>query len=155
MVNPAGNGVVAYGELDEKARPAANGPLVTEVQLSRCPEDDLHYSWLEDYLAWLEDKEEHQVYYAWLKQAAPWWERSMHVGAGAVLDLGLAPPSRALATHPWVALPNLDAGPNRYRTCQDPSATPALVRAAETIIEGASSWRIPVNASRAQPREKV
>lgn len=71
MANPAGNGVVAYGELDEKARPAANGPPVTEVQLSRCPEGDLHYSWLEDYLAWLEDKEEHQVYYAWLKQAAP------------------------------------------------------------------------------------
>ncbi len=137
MANSAGNGVVASGELDETTRLDANGPAVTEVQLSRYPEGDLHYSWLEDYLAWLEDKEDHQGYYAWLEQAAPWWERSAFVGGGAVRGLSLAPPSLALATHEWVAsLDLVDADPDRHRTYQNPSDAPALVGAPETTTEG-------------------
>ena len=125
MVSPARSRVTAYGEPNDPTRDTG----LTVTELPRCPEDERHYSWPEDYLAWLEGQEEHQGYYAWLKQAAPWWEQSMLVGAGAIRDLDLTPPGRALATQEWVASLSIDpADPERYRTYHTPSTAPALIK---------------------------
>ncbi len=125
MVSSARSGVTAYGEPDAPTRDTG----LTVTELPRRPEGERHYSWPEDYLAWLESQEEHQGYYAWLKQAAPWWEQSTLAGAGAVRDLDPTPSGRALATQEWVASLSIGpADPERYRTYYDPSNEPVLIK---------------------------
>lgn len=127
MVSLERSGVTVYGELDKPTR--TTGLTVTE--LPRYPEGERHYSWPEDYLAWLEGKEEHQVYYAWLRQTAPWWGQSIPAGAGAIWDLDLTYPGHALAIQDA-------ADPERHRTCHNPSTAPVLISKIETMIKVAS-----------------
>ncbi len=130
MVSTARSGVAAYGELDDPTRDT--DLIVTE--LPRYPEGKRHYSWPEDYLAWLEGHEEHQGYYAWLKQA-PWWEQSALVGARAIRDLDLTPPGRALATQECVAPPSTGTVDPGYRTYHNPSTAPVLVSITEMVLK--------------------
>jgi len=70
MRNSAGRSVVACvaHSVDPSTRAEATEPTANEPQGSRGPEEGHSYSWVEDYLAWLEGKEARSEYYALLER---------------------------------------------------------------------------------------
>lgn len=55
------------GGMDEPGRVASVGSAATGFRGSRRLEEDLRYSWLEDYLVRLDGKEARREYYLWLE----------------------------------------------------------------------------------------
>ena len=138
MVDPAESSAAAYGEPNDPTRTAATGSTVTELLLYRRPEGNCYYPWLEDYLTWLEGKEEYRGYHAWLEQTPPWWKRSMLVGSGVVREPNLTAPSYALETHEWMSSQSPEAADSaRRRSHMNPSAAMDL---ADTTVEDRSNF---------------
>lgn len=138
MVDPAESSAAAYGEPNVPTRTAATGSTVTELLLYRRPEGSCYYPWLEDYLTWLEGKEEYRGYHAWLEQTPPWWERSMLVGSGVLREPNLTTPSYALETHEGMISQSPEAADSaRRRSYVNPSAAMDL---ADTTVEDRSNF---------------
>lgn len=138
MVDPAESRAAVYGEPNEPTRTAATGSIVTALLLYRHPEGGCYYPWLEDYLTWLEGKEEYRGYHAWLEQTPPWWERSMLVGSGVLREPDLTTPSCALGTHEGMISQSPEAEDSaRHRSYMNPSAAMDLV---DTTVEDRSNF---------------
>ncbi len=72
MRNSAGSSVVACvaHSVDPSARAEATEPTANEPQGSRHREETHAYSWVEEYLAWLEGKEARSEYCALLERTS-------------------------------------------------------------------------------------